>query len=229
MVRSKLTPIFQPNDFTCGPASVKIAAKILGRKISFKTASLLCRTDHTGTSTDNLIQALRNLGFYALYLEEANLKHVQAGLRSTSSRPKAVIVSYLYDHLAPGSPDENSGHFAVVSSYSSRNGRIHLFDSYTGKKTSTAWLKFIRTWYEIGLRRRRIIKGSRKYRMIRAKTKGILILIAREKDQLPKFRTAKVHLYLPVKPHHRSSTKPRQLPNTYAKLQSHQAITRSLA
>lgn len=201
MGRSKLSPISQPNDFTCGPASLKIASKILNRRISLKSASLLCRTDHCGTSTDDLIRAARSLGFYVLHLEGANLKHLQACLRSTNTKPKAAIVSYLYDDRIPDSPNENSSHFAVVASYLSRSGRIQLFDSYTGKKTSSSWLKFIKLWYETGLKRRKIAKGSLRYRMIKVKTKRMLIVLARKQEFLPKFTSSVVKLYSPSKHH----------------------------
>ena len=97
MGRSHITPIKQPDDTTCGPAALKLALTILGKRRSLSTLIELCKTTRNGTSTKNMITAVNKLGFPALVVEYATLHHLQSALKYTPNAPRAVLVSYLYD------------------------------------------------------------------------------------------------------------------------------------
>lgn len=181
MTRSRTTPIKQPDENSCGPAALKMAMTILGKRASISSMIRLCKTNKNGTTTNNMILAIRSLKLAALVLEKTTLRHLLSSLRTSSLQKRAVLVSYLY--AKDRNPD--SGHWAVVSSFKPATGRIVLLDSFTGQKTSYSWLEFRKRWIDETLRRRYF--SARKYRFIHKQEKQLMIVLAREAEHLPKF------------------------------------------
>lgn len=194
MGRSHVSPIQQPDDNTCGPAALKIALEILGKRKSLGSLIELCKTSRNGTTTKNLVSAVNKLGFPVLMVEYATLHHLQGALKYSLNNPRAILVSYLYDrdkkeHLHP-----DSGHWAVVSAYSASKSRIRLLDSSSGKKKSYAWADFRERWMDYDLKRKKVKRNSKQFKLVRHWQQQLLMIIAKDVEALPKFTiaTAKV-------------------------------------
>ncbi len=198
MGRSHITPIKQPDDTTCGPSALKLALEIFGKHKSISTLIELCKTNRNGTSTKHLIAAINALGFSVLAVEYATLTHLQSALRYPPNQPRAILVSYLYDLDERQEPHPDSGHWAVVSAYSARNSRIVLLDSASGKKKSYAWKEFRDRWMDFDLKRKKIKKGRKEFKLVRRWQEQLLLVIAKDPRYLPKFKIQTAKRFLPV-------------------------------
>ncbi len=195
MGRSQITPILQPDDTTCGPSALKLALEILGKRKSLTALIELCKTNRNGTSTKNLIEAINALGFAVLAVEYATLTHLQSALKYPPNEPRAILVSYLYDLDERQEPHPDSGHWAVVSTYSARNSRIVLLDSASGKKKSYAWKEFRDRWMDFDLKRKKIKKGRKEFKLVRRWQEQLLLVIAKDQENLPKFKITTAKLF----------------------------------
>ena len=135
-----------------------------------------------------MIAAVNKLGFSVLAVEYATLHHLQSALRYPPNQPRAVLVSYLYDLDEKDRPHPESGHWAVVSSYSARKSRIILLDSSTAKKKSYQWEEFRDRWMDYDLKRQRVGKRGRKFKLVRRWQQQLLLVIAQKESHLPKFK-----------------------------------------
>lgn len=197
MGRSHITPIHQPDDTTCGPSALKLALEIFGKHKSLDLLINLCKTNSSGTTTPNLIAAANKLGFSVLAVEYATLHHLQSALKYPPNRPRAAMVTYLYDLDEKEHPHPDSGHWAVVSSYSARKSRIVLLDSITAKKKSYQWEAFRERWMDFDLKRKKIKRRGKKYKMIRRWQQQPLIILAKKASDLPKFKISTAKLFTP--------------------------------
>lgn len=187
MPRSKTKPTPQPNEFTCGPASLKTALDIVGIKKSLSSLTKLCKTSHDGTTNHNLAQAAVKSGACALIIENATLKHLIHSLQWSHSHRRALIVNYIYRQTKNQTLHEDSGHLSVVSSYSQTNHKIYLLDPYSSQKKSYFWPNFLARWYDVDLDP---VSNRKKYHI------RPLIIIAKNQAGLPKFKTENQKLYL---------------------------------
>lgn len=190
MGRSKAKPIQQPNDLTCGPSALKIALSIFGVKKSLESLIELCKTNGNGTSTKNLIHAINSLGFSVLAVEYSTLAHLQSALKYTQNTLRAVMVSYLYDLDEKDRPHPDSGHWATVSSYLPSKNRIVLLDSATAKRKSYNWQDFRERWYDFDLKRKKLDKHGKHFKLVRHWQPQLMLVIAKDVKHLPKFRTS---------------------------------------
>ncbi len=195
MGRSHITPIQQPDDATCGPAALKLGLSILGKRYSLKSLIERCKTNRNGTSTKHMITAVNKLGFPALVVEYATLHHLQSALRYRQNQVRAVLVSYLYDLDEKERPHIDSGHWAVVSAYLAAKSRIVLLDSATGKKKSYDWQEFRSRWMDYDLKRKKVGKRGRHFKLVRRWQQQLMMVIARDKENLPKFTIATSKLF----------------------------------
>jgi len=198
MGRSHVTPIQQPTDYTCGPASLKTALHIFGIHKSLESLIKLCKTTRNGTTTPNLIRAWNSFGFSVLATEYSTLTHLQSALKNSSNTIRAVQVSYLYDLDAKDKPHPDSGHWAVVSSYSASKNRIVLFDSASNTRKSYNWQEFRKRWKDYDLKRKKIGERGHKFQLIRHWQPQLMLVIARDIEELPKFRSESSKLFTPV-------------------------------
>jgi ABC-type bacteriocin/lantibiotic exporter with double-glycine peptidase domain len=195
MGRSHVSPIIQHNDVACGPASLKHALAVFGKRKSLTYLNDLCKTSRNGTSTKRMIQAASKLGFSVMSLENATLRHVIGALRYPRNQPRAVLVSYLYSTPEEDEDWKESGHWATVSSYSASNGRIILFDSYSGKKKSYSWKIFKDIWKDYDYKRTHTGKKKRQYKLIRKWQYRPMLVITKSPKNLPAFRQSGAKIY----------------------------------
>lgn len=197
MGRKHVKPIMQPDDNTCGPASIKHALNVLGIRKSLSSLVELCKTSRNGTSTKNMITAVTKLGLSVMAVENATLKHLQSALKYPQTKPRAALVSYLYDLNEKDEPHIESGHWAVVASYLSAKSRIVLLDSASGKRKSYNWTDFRTRWFDYDFKRRKLHKRGKKFRLVKSWQPQLLLIIAKTEDALPKFRINTAHIFTP--------------------------------
>ncbi len=195
MGRSKAQPIQQPDDTTCGPSALKIALSIFGVKKSLKSLIELCKTNSNGTSTKNLIHAANSLGFSLLAVEYSTLSHLQSALKYTPNNLRATMVSYLYDLDEKDQPHPDSGHWATVASYLPSKNRIVLLDSATSKRKSYNWQDFRERWFDFDLKRKKLSKTGKKFKLIRHWQPQLMLVLAKDVKHLPKFETSTSKLF----------------------------------
>lgn len=196
MGRSHITTTLQPDNISCGPASIKHALEILGKRKSVSSLAKLCKTTKNGTGDKKIIRAFNTLGFSVLTIERATLRHLITSLRYQPSRPRAVMVNYLYSlENNEDEPWYESGHWATVSSFSAADNKIILFDSYTGTKKSYRWHDFRKRWMDYDIKRKKTSARSKKLKTYRKWCKQFLLVVSSDPSHLPKFRYATTHLH----------------------------------
>lgn len=183
------------NDPACGPAALRHALAVLGKRTTFTDLQELCAVTRNGTSTKNMIRAVCKLGLSALVVRRATLKHLQSALRYSPQKTRAVVVSYLYDLDDHKDPNPESGHWATVSGYLASKSRIVLFDSIKGQKKSYEWNKFRERWTDYDYKKRKIGKRGKRFKIVRHWQPQLMMIVAKEARNLPQFSigTAKVY------------------------------------
>lgn len=197
MGRTHVKPIMQPDDTTCGPASLKHALDVLGMRASMDKLITLCKTGRNGTSTKHLIEAANKLGLSVLVTEHTTLHHLQSALKHRPKEPRAVIVSYLYDLDDKAEPHPESGHWAVIASYLSSKSRVVILDSSTGKRKSYAWGDFRLRWWDYDYKRKKTTKNGKQFHLIRKWQPQLMLVVARDPESLPYFRTEYARVFIP--------------------------------
>lgn len=197
MGRKHVSPIRQPDDTTCGPSALKVALHVLGISKSLDGLIELCNTNRNGTTTKNLITAVTKLGYPVLAVEYATLTHIQSALKYHANGVRAVMVSYLYDLDEKFEPHPDSGHWATVSSYSASKNKIILLDSASGKRKSYYWQDFRSRWFDYDLKRKKISKKSKHFKLVRHWQPQLMLVIAKKAEDLPKFQIASSKIFLP--------------------------------
>lgn len=192
MGRTKTKTYAQPDENSCGPAALKNALNIIGLRSSFKELCRLCKNTKNGTSVANLIKAANNQGASVMTVEWATLRHIQRILKAKSGQPLAGIVDYLY---MDGEPHEDTGHYAAISSYSARNSRLILFDSYSGTKKSYLWTDFQENWFDYDNKRITSKHAIRRGQLYKRWHNRLLVILARDEQHLPKFTTPTAKIY----------------------------------
>jgi ABC-type bacteriocin/lantibiotic exporter with double-glycine peptidase domain len=187
MSRYQTTSIKQPNEDSCGPAALKMALSILGKRMSVNRCIDLCETNTNGTTTRKMIRAIKKLNLPALVVEKTTLNHLLSALKTRPSQKRAVMVSYLYGIDEYDNPKPWTGHWAVVSSFKPSTSRIVLLDSYTGGKTSYTWAEFRRRWIDENLKRKKLGKRKNKFCFVHKPEKQLMIVMSTDVTHLPKF------------------------------------------
>lgn len=197
MGRSHVKPIQQPDDTTCGPAALKHALAIFGKRKSMESLMDLCKTNRNGTSTKNMITAANKLGFSVLVVQYATLSHLQSALKYNPNQLRAVLVSYLYDLDEKKRPHPDSGHWAVVSSYLPSKSRIVLLDSASARKKSYAWNDFRTRWMDFDFKRRKISGRGNHFKLVHRWQQQLLLVMAKSPSDLPKFAIETSRVFTP--------------------------------
>lgn len=203
MGRSNVIPVRQrSNEPACGPAALKHALAVLGKRKPLATLKEVCTVTRNGTSTKSMIAAVNKLGLSALVVKSSTLHHLHSALRYGPNNIRAVLVSYLYDIDENDRPHPDSGHWATVSGYLSSKSRIVLFDSYTGQKKSYPWEQFRSRWIDYDLKRRRVGppagragKRGRRFKIVRHWQPQLMMVVAKNASDLPRFSIATAKLF----------------------------------
>lgn len=195
MGRTHVLPVLQQTEVSCGPASIKHALGVFGIRKSLTYLGALCETTRNGTSTNRMIRALTKMNFAVLAVENATLRHLSSALKYSPNGPRAVIVDYLYENDQKDINWKDSGHWATVSSFSASNGRLIIFDSYTGKKKSYIWKEFLKMWKDFDHKRKYLSKNSKKFTVVRKWQHRLMLIIAKDIQSLPSFTIQTKALY----------------------------------
>jgi ABC-type bacteriocin/lantibiotic exporter with double-glycine peptidase domain len=189
MGRTKAKIYEQPDTYTCGPAALKTALHILGKRRSFAYLKKICRTSKKdGTSEVQMIKAANLLGLSVMMVEHANLRHLQSALKYRHGHPRVVIVDWLQDL-----GDFESGHWSTVASYSSSNSRIVLFDPSYGARRSYKWKEFAsERWIDYHTVKTSTGKLRKKW------NKRMMLVLAPNIKDLPSFKTKHTTIHPPV-------------------------------
>ena len=83
----------------------------------------------------------------------------------------------------------------MVSAYLAAKSRIVLLDSATGKKKSYDWQEFRSRWMDYDLKRKKVGKRGRHFKLVRRWQQQLMMVIARDKENLPKFTIATSKLF----------------------------------
>ena len=137
-------PFFhQKTEFTCGPASLEMVMRFLGKRVSEEKIRREAGTarEH-GTSHQGMIEAATKEGFYC-YINEASSLHEAKHFLELHI---PVIVDYT-------EPSDDEGHYAVVTGFS--DNAIILNDPWNGRNFSISEKEFLRRWYDRDLRSNR--------------------------------------------------------------------------
>lgn len=188
MSRTRIAPIKQPDENSCGPVALKTALMMLGKRSSLSKLTALCGTNKNGTTTRNMIRAIKKLRLPALVMQKTTLNHLLSALRTSQAQKRAIMVSYLYAMDQDDNPKIDSGHWAIVSTYKPSTGRIVLLDSYTGQKTSYVWGEFRRRWVDETRKKRKMNSTGAKFKFIRKAEKQLMIVMSTAAEDLPSFR-----------------------------------------
>lgn len=187
MGRTIVKPVQQPDEYSCGPASLKHALHIFGIRKSIDYLRTICHTTTNGTSTPGLVRGALACNLTALVIDHATLKHIRRALRYSPIHIRATLVCYLYDDDDNNNLEDESGHWATVSSYSASQSKIILFDSYTGKRKSYLWQDFRDRWTAYDLKRKWIGKKRKTYKVIKKWQPQQIVILAKTPANLPKF------------------------------------------
>ncbi|MFH0749561.1 MAG: hypothetical protein V1917_01430, partial [Candidatus Gottesmanbacteria bacterium] len=79
--------------------------------------------------------------------------------------------------------------WATVSSYLPSKNRIVLLDSSTAKRKSYNWQDFRERWFDFDLKRKKLTKTGKRFKLIRHWQPQLMLIIARDVKHLPKFET----------------------------------------
>ncbi|MBM3246962.1 hypothetical protein FJZ17_00250 [Candidatus Pacearchaeota archaeon] len=131
----KRVPYFkQKKEYTCGPASLKMVFKFLGKKYSENKLTKEARTSKkTGTSHGDLIKVVSKHGFFSYVQENSTLEQ----LKYFIDKKFPIIINYI-------EPCSNEGHYAVVVGYNKRG--FSLNDPWNGKNFFISNSVLLRRW-----------------------------------------------------------------------------------
>jgi hypothetical protein len=70
-----------------------------------------------------------------------------------------------------------------------------LLDSASGKRKSYNWQDFRERWYDFDLKRKKLTKTGKKFKLVRHWQPQLMLVIARDAKHLPKFSTPTSKLF----------------------------------
>lgn len=137
MIRNKIkTPFYRQNDdFTCGPAVMKMVFSFLGKTKKINSLAETLHTTKIGTCHLSLIEEARREGFFCYVNNNSTIHEV----RHFINLGLPVVVNY-------NEPSTNDGHYAVVVGYD-RN-KIIMNDPWNGKNFKISENEFILRWHD---------------------------------------------------------------------------------
>ena len=127
----------QPNNYSCGAASLKTLMEYCGEEIDLGELLKLTQTTENGTPIGNLESVAERFGFHTEVKRDANLNDLIRNLR----RGRIPLVGYMVNDEEIPEP-----HYSLVVGI---NGdRISIADCRTGNVETQNIQDFRRAWYE---------------------------------------------------------------------------------
>ncbi len=123
----------QHKDYTCGPASLKMAFDFFGIHKKETTLSKEANTHKNGTAHKDLVRTARRNGFYCHVHENSCINEI----RYFIERDLPVIINYR-------EPSSEEGHYSVVVGHNKH--KIILDDPWNGKRFTLNVNKFLKRW-----------------------------------------------------------------------------------
>ena len=130
----RLSPFRQTSLERCGPACLRMLVGFYGVEKTEATLARVCRTNRKfGTSIENLVRAVKQLGFAVEQKDGATLLDLENYVRQ---KKRPVIVEWF---------SIDDGHYSVVVGIDKAN--IILLDPEIGQCRKIAREKFLRLWF----------------------------------------------------------------------------------
>jgi len=136
-MRLKIKHYYQTKSYSCGPVSLKMVFKYLGKNFSRKRLIRLSKANEkTGTTHKNLLKTARKLGFKTKSRSNAKISDIMNYIEKSIP----VIVNY-YEIK------EKIGHYSVISGYDKKNKILYLDDPTHGRAYTFSFNRFLKTWH----------------------------------------------------------------------------------
>jgi len=124
----------QTKDYTCGPASIKMALSFFGFSKSEKQLARILNTDSKkGTRINNFLSGAKSLRFEYVAKSDSQIKD----LRIFQRKGYVIVVCYFI-------PEENLDHYSVLKKIGLKN--IYFFDPWFGENHKYSKNYFKKIW-----------------------------------------------------------------------------------
>jgi ABC-type bacteriocin/lantibiotic exporter with double-glycine peptidase domain len=136
-VKVELTPFQQSRPYTCVAACLRVVLAALGADYPGDDLARACNTDLSGATLSDAANAVRSLGFNALFLPEATFEMLSGWLQ----RGVPMIVGIAVDDPVHG---VTGGHAVVVCGI--EQGQVIVVDPAIGAERRLEVEMFLRAW-----------------------------------------------------------------------------------
>lgn len=136
-MKVELTPFQQSRPYTCVAACLRVVLSALGADCPEDDLARACDTDPSGATLSDAANAVRSLGFNALFLPEATFEVLSEWLQ----RGVPMIVGIAVDDLVHG---VTGGHAVVVCGI--EEGQVIVVDPGIGAERRLELETFLRVW-----------------------------------------------------------------------------------
>lgn len=124
----------QEREYTCGPASLRMVFSYFDTLYNEQQLTRRAKTSkHRGTTRKRMVTAARKAGYWVYEQSDSTLQVVKWFINNEMP----VIVNYI-------EPDEDEGHYTVVTGYDAKG--LFLHDPWNGKDFHLARRAFIDRW-----------------------------------------------------------------------------------
>lgn len=131
----------QELDYSCGPASIKMALSCFGVIIPESRICRISKLTKDGLSHQQMLDAVRKLGFYSFVKVDSSIGH----LKALSGTGLPVIVNYNHQPRRFPSSGEG-GHYAVVTRVT--DFHVILADPVEGRAHKLPIGEFDKNWFD---------------------------------------------------------------------------------
>ena len=130
----RIKPLKQSTGYTCGPTCVAMLGKFYDLRFSWAEILRACNIDRNGMSNEDLVKALRKLGF----LVRAKSRNTWTELKKNYTRGLPMVVAWMLHGYI--------GHFSIVVEVGKNH--IVLADPDNGKHRRMSKEVFMRLWFD---------------------------------------------------------------------------------
>ena len=124
----------QPNNWTCGPAVVRLILRCFGRKRTIKEVIRELGVGREGTANKDLKKILRKYDIKFKEKEFASLKDVKAKIKT-----HWIVIAYWI-------PKYKEAHYSIVKRIGAK--RVYFHDTWFGLNHSYSIDNFLKNWWD---------------------------------------------------------------------------------